>query len=598
MKLVLGLFLVLQIMFAYAKPYTPINDENLTQHVKKITELGGRSAGSKSEENAAKYIDTTLKEIGLSPWGSQSYKHTFEFSAGTKLGPQNRLTVNSENLHINKDYRPLAFSGTGTYPISQVVFVGYGITESDEGKPESAYDSYSNIDVKNKWVLLMRYMPERISAKQRVAINRFSSERQKVMNARKHGAKGVLFVNGINTVEQEELIPLSSNSSTSNDGMPVISINKNVVDRWFKDMNKDWPAIQRKLDSGEYIKGFTFKELDVSAQVDLKQEAKKGINIMAYLKGNSDLPAVILGAHYDHLGHGETSASLAREDEKGLVHPGADDNASGVAGLLVIAEYLVMLKNKGKFSPKRDVVFAFWSGEEIGLLGSKRMLESYGEKDLSSQFMANINMDMIGRLRETLIIQGSGSSSQWNKIIEQRNAPVGLNITLQENINVPTDATNFYSHNVPVLSAFTGSHPQYHSPRDTADLINYDGIAKISKLLALITRGLALQEQPLDYQKRKPKNKKDVRNSIYLGTIPEYGYEGKGVLLSGTANGSPADRAGIKGGDILVEMSGVSIDNIYSFVDVLDALQADKTVKLKIVRDGKIVELDVTPTLK
>jgi len=581
-----------------AKRSSLINAELAQKHIEALTQTGGRLTGSKSEAKAAAYIGQELKRIGLQPWHSNSYKHPFEFTAGTNLGENNRLTINGKELKLNEDFRPLVFSGLGDFELADAVFAGYGITEPEGEKMGENYDSYMHLDVKDKWVVVMRFMPEDISVEERVKINLYSSERNKVLNARQHGAKGVIFVHGPNTLVKKQLIPLTFDASTAHGSVPVLSISTSLANSWFKHMDKDWAKIQKKLDAGQFVMGFDLKEVSISASVDLVQDKKIGHNVIATIKGSSDLPALILGAHYDHLGHGESSTSLARADEMGFVHAGADDNASGVAGLLSIAEYLVEQKNKGRFKPKRDVVFAFWSGEELGLLGSNHFVKTFDKTDLSDTFMANLNMDMIGRLRESAVMQGTGSSSQWNAIIEQRNAPIGLNITLQEDAYLPTDAMSFYLYNVPVLSAFTGSHTEYHTPRDSAELINYQGVAKISKLVALIARSLALQEQALDYQKQERNKEKGSRGGMraYLGTIPDYASEdGKGVLLSGATKGSPAEKAGIQSGDVLIEMAGTKIENIYDFTYILQALKVGKTVKAKILREGKEIELDVTP---
>ncbi|HFC30695.1 MAG TPA: M20/M25/M40 family metallo-hydrolase [Oceanospirillales bacterium] len=584
---------------AQAKRPSIISVDKAKTYEQKLTGFGGRLTGSESEQEAAAFIDAQMKRIGLQPWHSQSYQHPFEFTAGTNLGKNNKFSVNGQQLELNKDYRPLVFSGLGDFVAGNVVFAGYGITEPEGEKMGENYDSYMHLDVKDKWVLVMRFMPEDISTEQRIKINQFSSERNKVLNARQHGAKGVIFVHGPNTVVKKQLIPLTFDASTAHGSMPVVSITTKVAQPWFKKMDKDWQTIQKKLDAGKFVMGFDLKDVSISASVDLKQDKKMGHNVIGYIKGTTDLPAVILGAHYDHLGHGESSTSLARDDEMGFVHPGADDNASGVSGQLMIAEYLNKLKNKGKFTPKRDIIFAFWSGEELGLLGSNHFVKSFNKKDLSKIFVANLNMDMIGRLRDALVMQGTGSSKQWNAIIEQRNAPVGLNITLQEDAYLPTDAMSFYLYNVPVLSAFTGSHSEYHSPRDTTDLINYQGIVKTSKLVALIARGIANSDEPIVYQKQQRKKEKGTRGGMraYLGTIPDYASEdGKGVLLSGATKGSPAEIAGIQSGDRIIELAGTKIENIYDFTYVLQALKVGKTVKAKVNRDGKEIVLEMTPS--
>ncbi|MFK8013722.1 MAG: M20/M25/M40 family metallo-hydrolase [Marinicellaceae bacterium] len=597
MKLLLLFICILPIQLSFSKAPLIINDVTAEKHVAKLTSFGGRLTGSKSEAQAADYIGSELKRIGLSPWQSESYKHSFRFTAGTNLGENNSLTVNGKKLQLDKDFRPLVFSGLGEFSKAPVVFAGYGITEPEADKVGENYNSYVHLDVKDKWVLMMRFMPEDIEADQRIKINRFSSERNKVLNARQKGAKGVIFVHGPNTTVKSQLIPLTFDASSGSGSMPVISIRTEIANQWFNNIDKDWSVIQNKLDAGDFVMGFELKNIEISAQVDLKQDRKSGNNVIAFIKGSTNLPAVILGAHYDHLGHGETSTSLARDEEAGTVHLGADDNASGVSGLLSVAEYLVSLKNQGKFKPKRDIVFAFWSGEELGLLGSNHFVKTVGTDKLAKEFMANINLDMIGRLGKNLVMQGTGSSKQWNKIIEQRNVPIGLNITIQEDAYLPTDAMSFYLYNVPVLSAFTGSHAEYHSPRDTVDLINYEGIAKISHLIALITRGLALQDEPMDYQKQERKKNQGVRRGIraYIGTIPDYANDVIGVLLSGTTKGSPAEKAGIQSGDVLIELAGTKIENLYDFTYILEALKIGKSVTAKVMRNGKEMSLEITP---
>ncbi|MCB1603354.1 MAG: M20/M25/M40 family metallo-hydrolase [Gammaproteobacteria bacterium] len=593
------LILILGFNFvADAKSVSKADIETAKRHVAKLTEAGGRLTGTESEEKAAAYISTQLKEIGIRPWNSESYFHPFEFTAGTHLGKNNQFSVNSKDYQLDKDFRPLVFSALGDFEEAGVVFAGYGITEPEGDKPGDNYDSYTHLDVKGKWVLIQRFMPEDISSEQRVKINAFASERSKVLNARQHEAAGVIFVTAPDTIVKSQLIPLTYDSSTAHGSMPVISITNDIAQQWLNNMGKDWSAIQKKLDKGDFVMGFDIPDVKVSATIDLVQDKKTGKNIIAYIKGSSDLPAVILGAHYDHLGHGESSTSLAKGDEIGMVHPGADDNASGVSGLLLAAEYLVMLKNQNKFKPKRDVIFAFWSGEELGLLGSNHFVKTFDKKDLSEVFLANLNMDMIGRLRDSLVMQGIGSSKQWKSIIEQRNVPVGLNITMQDDAYLPTDAMSFYLFNVPILSAFTGSHTEYHTPRDTENLVNYEGLAKTSKLMSLISRGLSMQDDALDFQKQARKKEKGTRGGMraYMGTIPDYASDAKGVLLSGSTKGSPAEKAGIQSGDLLIELAGTKIENIYDFTYVLQALKVGKTVKAKVMRDGKEVEMEITPT--
>ena len=318
-------------------------------------------------------------------------------------------------------------------------------------------------------------------------------------------------------------------------------------------------------------------------------------------------PAVIVGAHLDHLGRGEISGSLARDDEAGQVHFGADDNASGVAGLLEIAQYLVDLKRQGRLKAKRNILFAAWSGEEMGTLGSSHFAKTLAEQtegddnDIGAAVAAYLNMDMIGRLDENLYLQGTGSSPVWTREIERRNVPLGLSIVTSGDSYLPTDATPLYLKGVPVLSAFTGAHSDYSTPRDTADKINYAGTEKIARLMAGIARSLARAEAaPAYVRQERPKDsigRKHIR--IYLGTIPDYAQgDTKGVKLSGTTKGGPAEKAGLKAGDVILKLGETEIGNIYDYVNMLGGLKAGTPVDLVIERDGAEVTLTIVPAAK
>jgi hypothetical protein len=296
-------------------------------------------------------------------------------------------------------------------------------------------------------------------------------------------------------------------------------------------------------------------------------------------------------------------STLAKDGEKGQIHYGADDNASGVAGLLEIAEYLADLKKKGQLQMRRDLVFGLWSGEELGLLGSNHHVRSLGGEtghggDISSKVAAYLNMDMIGRLREKLVLQGVGSSSIWPSEIEKRNAPVGLTIVTQNDSYLPTDATSFYLKNVPILSAFTGTHEEYHSPRDTAETLDYDGMARVSRFMALVARSLATSEEVPDYVRMEQPSRGAGRARLraYLGTIPDYAQgDVVGLTLGGVTAGAPAEKAGLEGGDVVVELAGRKIENIYDYTYAIEALKIGETVTIVVLRDGERLSFKITP---
>lgn len=580
-----------------------ISEDNLRRHVTTLAseKMAGRLAGSPGERMATAYAASLFQAMGLAPAGGDgSYFQNFPFVAGVSLGTDNQLTLNGKAYTVDKDWRPLAFSRTGRVDEAAVVFAGYGIkAPKSEAYPE--YDSFVHLDVKDKWVLVFRYLPDNIDKEQRRHMNRFASLRYKAMIAREAGAKGLMVVTGPSLKSKDPLVKLRFDSTSSAEtSIPVISISAAMA-RKILGSQGDLDKLETKLSQGEIAMGIQ-TESKVTANIDIVQEERQGRNVLARLEsGNPDAPAVIIGAHIDHLGDGSGGGSLAKEGEKGDIHYGADDNASGVAGLLEIAHYLVDQKAKGRLQLKRDVIFAGWSGEELGLLGSNYYVNNFkGEKnpaDLSKHLAAYLNMDMIGRFQKNLVLQGLGSSDFWAGEIEKRNVPVGLPIVTQQDAYLPTDATSFYLKKVPVLSAFTGSHSDYHSPRDTPDKLDYANMQKITKFMGLMARSLAKAEEAPEYiAMQAPTKRARAVMRAYLGTIPDYAQgDQPGVLLSGVSKGGPADKAGVKGGDLIVSLAGKKIENIYDYTYAIEACKAGEKTQIIVKRGDKELTLDLTP---
>jgi hypothetical protein len=305
----------------------------------------------------------------------------------------------------------------------------------------------------------------------------------------------------------------------------------------------------------------------------------------------------VVGAHYDHLGRGGTS-SLERTGEENKIHPGADDNGSGTAWTMELAAALAKERSEHPEKFRRGVIFAFWSGEEIGIIGSAAFCEKPPVP--LEKIAAYLNADMVGRLRDNkLTLQGVGSSHAWRKLIEKRNVAAGFNLTLQDDPYLPTDVTSFYPKNVPVLNFFTGAHDDYHRPTDTADKINYEGLERIAKFSEQLVLDLAQTPERPDLAKvERTSQEAGGRETLraYLGTIPDYTTSDiKGVKLSGVRGASPAEKAGLKGGDVIVEFAGQKIANIYDYTYALDAVKIGVPVEVVVERDGKRTTLTVTP---
>jgi hypothetical protein len=304
----------------------------------------------------------------------------------------------------------------------------------------------------------------------------------------------------------------------------------------------------------------------------------------------------MVGAHYDHLGHGGGS-SLGRSGEENKIHPGADDNASGVAWVMELAAALAREKAEHPEKFKRGIIIGCWSGEEIGLIGSTAFCEhppvSLGK------IIACLNADMVGRLRDNkLTVQGVGSSTVWRRMLEKRNVAAGFNLALQDDPYLPTDETSFYLKNIPALNFFTGAHEDYHRPTDTAEKLNYEGLERVAKFSEQIVTDLvqvAARPDLAKVERSGPPGGGRETLRAYLGTIPDYTTEVKGVKLSGVRGASPAEKGGVQGGDVIVEFGGQKIANIYDYTYALDAVKIGQPVKMVVERNGQQVTLTVTP---
>ena len=554
--------------------------------------LEGRMTGTAGAQQAAEFIADELKRLGVKPAGSDWFQ-PFQFTSGVKvLTNENRLEVATasatQTFVAEKDFRPLSFTDNGSVE-GPVVFAGYGlVVPGKEG-----YDSYSGINVSNKVVVALRYVPEAVEPKRRQELNRYAGLRYKAMNARERGAKAIVFVTGPNSPNAGELIGLNFDSSLAGSGILAVSVNSNVATALLGPTGKTLKDLQTALDSENphaegafYISNATLR---VSAAVE--QVRKTDRNVLGMLPGRSG-KFIVVGAHYDHLGFGEKEA-MGHSGEEHAIHNGADDNASGVAAVMELAAAFA----RERAALEHGLIFAFWSGEEIGLIGSSHFAE-HPPVPLSNM-VAYINFDMVGRLRENkLMVQGLGSSAEWRRLMEKLNVAAGFNLVLQDDPYLPTDVTAFYPRGVPVLSFFTGSHDDYHRPTDDPPKIDYAGLERITVFSQRLLDDLARAKTTPAYVKiarsDAPSGSRENLRA-YLGTIPDYATEVAGVKLSGVRGGSPAEKAGLKGGDIIAEFAGQKIKNIYDYTYALDAVKIGQPVEVVVQREGKAVRISVIP---
>jgi Tol biopolymer transport system component len=571
-------------------------------------DLEGRLTGSKGTELAARFIADYFQDIGLSPLGDDgSYFQEFPFTSGIRIvAEQSAFEIVSSGdrarssvMEIEKDFRPLGFTANDEVE-GEVVFAGYGLTTP--GAQDRGYDSYAGVDVKDKIVLVFRYAPEDVDVERRQELNHYAGLRYKAMLARENGAKGLLIATGPNSPNAGELISLSYDQSSANSGIVVASISGELAQALFDAAGRDIQKIQSGLDiENPHSEGsFDVPDTRVRITTVVEREKKADSNVIALLSptaGTKDVEYIIIGAHYDHIGHG-VSGSLARKGEEGQIHNGADDNASGTSTVLEIAGSLAEAKKNRPDRFHRGIVFALWSGEELGIIGSSHFVDR--SPIPLENVIAYFNFDMVGRLRENkLIVQGVGSSSAWSKLIEKRNVAAGFDLVLQEDPYLPTDVTAFYPKEIPVLSFFTGSHEDYNRPTDDPQTLEYEGMSRIAGFVGAMITDLAVKPDRPDYVKvERKKDQTGQRAALrtYLGTIPDYTVEDiEGVMLSGVRSGGPADKAGLKGGDVIVELAGQTITNIYDYTYALDAVKIGEPTKIIVVRDGQRVSLTVVP---
>jgi Tol biopolymer transport system component len=595
-----------------------IRADDLKKHVYYLAsdELQGRLTGTAGEQLATDYAARLFKEFGLQPAGDDdTFFHGFDFTAGVALGQGNALTATGVTdwpaVKVEQDWTPLTFSSTGTIEPAPVVFAGYGMEIPEgvdaNGKRTEAYSSYFHLDVKDKWVMLFRYLPEGISQEERVRFGRFASLRFKALTARQKGAKGIIVVSGPSSKVKQQLVPLSFDASMAGSGLAAISVTDAAAVSLLKTAGKDLTVLQTELDSGKQVQGFDLPGVKLGAQLDIHQEKRRGRNVLARLTAdnlNPHNPAIIIGAHIDHLGTGSGPTSRETNARPEDIHRGADDNASGVAGVLEIAQWLAAEQKAGRLKLTREIIFAGWSGEEIGLLGANAWCRDLAKgifKDENAKLNlilgANLNMDMIGRLGKSLILQGLGSSDWWASEIEKRNAVTGLSLQTQQDCYLPTDASVFYLRGVPILNAFTGQHADYHKPTDTPDKINYPGTEQVTRFMGLIARSLATgQDVPFYKEQKRPDEGSRGGLRVYLGTVPDYSQDGiEGVKLSGVSAIGPAAKAGVIAGDIITKLAGKDIKNIYDYTFVMGVLKIGQETEMEVLRAGKKEVLKITP---
>ncbi|MDX2178834.1 MAG: M28 family peptidase [Bryobacteraceae bacterium] len=552
-------------------------------------ELKGRGNGTPELDKAARYLADQYKAIGLEPAFAAKFLQPFTLTTNAKLGSKNKFSesISKKKFEVERDFVPFNFSSSGKVS-GPVVFAGYGITAKEYG-----YDDYGSIDVAGKIVLVLRYEPQEFDEKSVFAgrtQTRHAQFDSKAINAKMHGAKGVILINNPVTHPNDidRLEKFGRTAGPSEAGIPFVQVKPAAVEKWFDESGKSLKDIVEGIDRDLKPRSFEFaKSVRADLELDLVREAKTVYNVGAYLKGETD-EYLIVGAHYDHLGLGE-QFSLA-PSQTGTPHVGADDNASGSAGVVELARYFASLPKQ-----KRGFLFVNFAGEELGLLGSAYLTE-HSPLPIDKA-VAMLNMDMIGRMREdSAIVGGVGTGSSFKALLDRlsaKHAPLKLEYAAEQSGIGSSDHTSFTAKGIPVLFFFTGLHMDYHRPTDTWDKINAEGAIALLEVVAGAAGEIAgAPERPVFQKIAEPAPHSGTAPSgggygPSFGSVPDMAFQGKGVKFSDVRPGSPAEKAGLRAGDIMTEFDGKKIDNLYDFTYALRGKQPGDEVEVKFVRSGQ-----------
>jgi aminopeptidase YwaD len=586
LKYIIRTFPVLIILFLFScNGNREVTIKELQGHIKYLASdsLKGRLTGSPGDSLAAEYIKNKLISYGLIPLSGDGLQR-FKVTKRVLAGKSNSLSINGINYTLDKDFMPFAFS-SNTGMESEVVFAGYGFNiNSDSLK----WNDYNGIDVKGKWIMILRGDPEPENTKS--PFIQFSADRDKALLAKDMGATGVLMVSGPVFDPQDTFESLNLEGYSVD--IPALRIKKEVADVILSKSKNTIAALEKKLNDARKPYSFSTK-VTVNGKAEIVRELANTRNVVMLLPGEDPKlkdEYVILGAHFDHLGMGGPGSGSRALDTIGI-HHGADDNASGVAMMLELAEKFA----KTKRSHRRSILCLSFSGEEEGLLGSKHFVDDPGIN--LSKVNAMINLDMVGRLNETnnLQISGVGTATGLKQLIYSKSDTSVIKLTFSEEGYGPSDHSSFYGKNIPVLFYFTGAHLDYHTPTDTYNKINFSGMVRVSSLIYNVAEELVSSDSRLQFKEAGPKVE-TVRyrrgKGVTLGIMPDFaGVIKNGLRVDAVDPGKPAALGGMKKGDIITFVNGKQVNNIYDYMFRMGQLKHGQTISVEVLRNDKKVVL-------
>ncbi len=563
-----------------------ITTEEIRDHIGYLAsdELKGRYPGTPEEELLLDYLTTEFKHAGLLLYektGIQSFPIVTDIEAGSG----NSVRFGETVLEAGADFQPMAFSASAESE-AEVVFAGYGFQIDSE---ELRWDDYGSTDVTGKWVMLFRGVPGEQEASSPYVNH--SEDRGKALLAADQGAAGVILVSGTSFDPDDRLEELRGKQHALT--IPVVHMTRAAADRFLSAAGADSVRVlETRITEG--LSPFTFSTgKAITVAVELIPKEVRSANVVAILRGSDPSlkeEYVVIGAHHDHLGMGGPGSS-SRKPDTTAVHFGADDNASGVAGVLEVAEKLV------SESPGRSILFTTLGAEEMGLVGAKYFSEN-PPVDLS-MVQAMINLDMVGRLNEQrqLQIGGVGTSPGFERMLDSLNGSFGFDLKFSREGYGPSDHAAFYARDIPVLFISTGGHADYHTPDDNPEGINLEGSREVMEFVAALAESLANEREKIAFTEAGPKvqgSSRGRRGGITLGLMPDVTYDGNdGMPVMFVTEGKPAAVGGVQKGDVIVAIEGKSVGNVYDYMSRLDQLKEGMSIIVTVRRDDTPVDLVV-----
>ncbi len=569
------------ILFSCTQRYNPaisIDDLKSTIGYLASDSLKGRKPGEAGDLKAAEYIREKFSNAGLQLLCDNGFQQ-FSLVVSAELGEGGKASFQGKNFEVEKDFLPYAFSANTTVA-AEVVFAGYGI---EMKKDTLQWDDYEGVDVSGKWVLVLQGDPDMDNSNS--PFIPYSTERAKALLASDKNAAGLIFVAGKSFSGNDVLTSLVFDKNSSRYSIPVIQVTRAMADHLLAGIAKTVEELEAEIAEKQHTVHYTVnKTFEATVNVILKETTSQ--NVVALLPGiDPELSDqyIVVGAHFDHLGMGGPGSG-SRAVDTIAVHNGADDNASGVAEIIELAEKAASDKKN-----RRSIIFTSFSAEEMGLVGSKAFTETPPQP--IEKMVAMLNFDMVGRLdtsTNALSIGGTQTAKEWEKILKKENP--GFVLALSPEGIGPSDHSSFYLQNIPVLFFSTGAHPDYHTPLDDADRINYEGEKKVAEYSYNILLNIANRDSVLTFQEAGPKFQRSRGRSykIIFGIMPDFaGIEKRGLRVDAVTKGKPADKAGMKKGDIITAINGKKVGGIHDYMSRLQSVEAGQRVSVDIIRNGK-----------